>query len=511
MKKLLSLALFLASFTFVLAQTTNPITPWMFGNPIPLIRPVVSSSSVQIPSLASAGLCLTTNASGTLSTSACGGTPFTTSTLAGLTDTSWLLSSANNLLSITTSSAPSRVTFTATTTPTFSTVNGIPVSNFLTGFGTSTQVAFYNSSSTLTSSAGLIFDSITGNLGIGTTTPSYKLHVIGTSTAYGFLATNGSQGSPAYSFVNDPTMGIHRQASGVIDVDATTQIRFDLGNQATIMNFTTTGFDPTPDNSVSLGTSSSRFHDLNMAGTATVGTLGTGLVKSTSGVLGNATSGTDYQAPLGSNYVSSTSCGAGLSCSSTTGAITITNIGVQSLSVSATSGLAISSATGTPTLYNNGVTSTVAGTNITQTCNGGTCTINTTTTPSFTSITYPDSTKTSTGYKDFSVNVLNTSSTTPVGASSTIQKMYLTGMTLTLISCSTDGSSITLQSDYRASSTPQTYGTSTFTGLVCSSSGASTTTFSNANIPAGSVLNFWGSSVPNSTTTLRIYGRAKET
>ena len=133
-----------------------------------------------------------------------------------------------------------------------------------------------------------------------------------------------------------------------------------------------------------------------------------------------------------------------------------------------------------------------------------------TSTPSFTSVTYPDSTKTSTGYKDFSVNILNTSSTTPVGASSTIQKMYLTGMTLTLISCSTDGSSITLQSDYRASSTPQTYGTSTFTGLVCSSTGASTTTFSNANIPAGSVLNFWPSSVPNSTTTLRIYGRAKE-
>ena len=496
MKKILSLVLFLASFTFVLAQTTNPITPWMFGNPIPLIRPVVSSSSIQIPSLASAGLCLTTNASGTLSTSACGGTPFTTSTLAGLTDTSWLLSSANNLLSITTSSAPSRVTFTATTTPTFSTVNGIPVSNFLTGFGTSTQVAFYNSSSTLTSSAGLIFDSITGNLGIGTTTPSYKLHVIGTSTAYGFLATNGSQGSPAYSFVNDPTMGIHRQASGVIDVDATTQIRFDLGNQATIMNFTTTGFDPTPDNSVSLGTSSSRFHDLNMAGTATVGTLGTGLVKSTSGVLVNATSGTDYQAPISFPIpVASTS-----------------------LAVSATSGLALN----VNTLYNNGVTSTVAGTGISIAMNGGTATITNTGVTSIvagTNITISNATGTVTinstgGGSTTSTRLLAQWSPSYTSSTGTfydnLVQMYATStINYVLASVQTTGDSVTFNLYYSADGTATT--TNAFNVFSSDQTVTSTSTVS-LTINASStprnldVLKIRAYNASSTQLTLSIYG-----
>ncbi len=234
---------------------------------------------------------------------------------------------------------------------------------------------------------------------------------------------------------------------------------------------------------IGIGTSTPQT-PLHVIGQTTISSLGTGLVKSTAGLLGNATSGTDYQAPVSFPIpVASTS-----------------------LSVSATSGLALN----VSTLYNNGVTSTVAGTNITQSLTGGTVTINTTTTPSFTSVTYPDSTKQSTAYKYLAFNVYNTSSTTSVGASSTIQKIIYQASTLTQIDCSTDGSSITLQSDYRASSTPQTYGTSTFTGLVCSSTGASTTTFSNANIPANSVLNFWGSSVPNSTTTLRVNFVMKE-
>lgn len=178
-----------------------------------------------------------------------------------------------------------------------------------------------------------------------------------------------------------------------------------------------------------------------------------------------------------------------------------------SLSVAATSALAING----NVLYNNGVTSTVAGTNITQTTNGGTNTINTTTTPSFTSVTYSgDSTKQSTAYTTSAFNVINSSTTVASGASSTIQKLYFIPTTLSLVYCSTDGATVTLQSDYRTSSTPQTYGTSTFSGLACSSTGTSTATFTNANIPANSILNFWISSVANSTTTLRVTYKTKE-
>ena len=154
------------------------------------------------------------------------------------------------------------------------------------------------------------------------------------------------------------------------------------------------------------------------------------------------------------------------------------------------------------------VSSTAAGTNITVSNTTGAVTINTTTTASFTSITYPDTTKQSTAYKDLAFNVYNTSSTTAVGASSTVQKIFYKAMTLTQVDCSTDGSSITIQADIRSSSTPQTYGTSAFSGLVCSSTGVSTTT--SANISAGSLLNFWESGVPNSTTTLRVNFRVKE-
>ena len=185
--------------------------------------------------------------------------------------------------------------------------------------------------------------------------------------------------------------------------------------------------------------------------------------------------------------------------------VATSSLGLQPiLSTASTSSLAINN----NTLYNTGVTSTVAGTNITQSVNGGTVTINTTTTPSFTSITFPDSTKQSTAYRDLAFNVYNTSSTTAVGASSTVQKIFYKAMTLTQVDCSTDGSSITIQADIRSSSTPQTYGTSAFSGLVCSSTGVSTTT--SANISAGQVLNFWESSVPNATTTLRVNFRVKE-
>lgn len=55
----------------ILGDTIPTLSPWYFGSSN-LITTRGTSSNVQIPSLSSAGLCLKTNASGTLSTTACG-------------------------------------------------------------------------------------------------------------------------------------------------------------------------------------------------------------------------------------------------------------------------------------------------------------------------------------------------------------------------------------------------------------------------------------------------------
>ncbi|MBX7153318.1 MAG: hypothetical protein U0Y96_04805 [Candidatus Kapaibacterium sp.] len=48
----------------------------------------------------------------------------------------------------------------------------------VTGTGTSTQIAFWNSSSTLSSSSNLFWDNTNGRLGIGTSSPAQKLEVM---------------------------------------------------------------------------------------------------------------------------------------------------------------------------------------------------------------------------------------------------------------------------------------------------------------------------------------------
>jgi hypothetical protein len=63
------------------------------------------------------------------------------------------------------------------------------------GSGTSTQVAYWSGSSTLSSSSNLYWDNSNGRIGIGTSSPSYALHVNGTNAgAFGGYFKNTSAG-----------------------------------------------------------------------------------------------------------------------------------------------------------------------------------------------------------------------------------------------------------------------------------------------------------------------------
>lgn len=247
-----------------------------------------------------------------------------------------------------------------------------------------------------------------------------------------------------------------------------------------------------------------------LSSTAYTFAVGSGGIVITTSSLGTVT----FQ---NSGLLSLTVGASGLVLSSATGTPTLQFSGVSSLTGS--TGLVVSNSTGTITLQNSGLLSVSAGSNITVSSATGTPSIAVTSTPTFGTTTlstggvivFPDATRQTTAHKDYAFNVYN-ASTTQNGVSSTIQKLFIKASTLVQVDCSTDGASVTLVSDVRVSSTPQTYGTQTFngTGIVCTSAGATTSTFSNAAIAANTVLNFGINVVPNATTTLRVNFRTKE-
>ena len=197
--------------------------------------------------------------------------------------------------------------------------------------------------------------------------------------------------------------------------------------------------------------------------------------------------------PSASNVVNSLTGTTYLGVSSATGTVTLTNLGVHTLT--AGSNITVTSATGTPTLA---VTSTPTFTVITS----GTSTLN--------KVVFPDATTQTSAFKELGFNVSN--ATTSASATTTIQKQFLKAVTITQIDCSTNGANATIGADERASSTPDTLGTDVFNGgtLVCDSNGNSTSTFANATIAAGAVLNFDLDALANSTTSIRVYIQVKE-
>lgn len=117
-------------------------------------------------------------------------------------------------------------------------------------------------------------------------------------------------------------------------------------------------------------------------------------------------------------------------------------------------------------------------------------------------IIYPDATTQTTNFKDIGFNVLNATSTPT--ATTTIQKLFYFASTINQVYCSTSGSNISVSMDSRASSTPETQGTTLANSFTCTSGGFSTSTFSSTSIPALSLVNWNIVSTPNSTTTLRL-------
>lgn len=257
-----------ASVLLVSAQTSPSLSPWIYSSPSPLIKPVISSSSVQIPSLASAGLCLTTNASGTLGIGVCGSGSATT-TINGVSGPTFTFSSPSSTLHITSSTgnlyldlaslAISQFTnnagYLATTTGNWlGTLQGKNATDFAASSTVSSQWT--------SSSSDIYF--LGGRVGIGINTPDNALEVNGTAHILNNLYVNGNTSTTQLFVVATSSFpnGIWN-ANGSVGIGTTTPAT------ALVVN-----------------------------GAITQTSLGTGLVKSTLGVLGNATSGTDYQSPL---------------------------------------------------------------------------------------------------------------------------------------------------------------------------------------------------------------------
>ncbi len=75
----------------------------------------------------------------------------------------------------------------------------------------------YSSSGSLTSAPALYYDPVNDRLGIGTSSPSHKLHVAGAiRTNRGFLAADGTVGRPSYRFTYDANTGMFRPASDTL-------------------------------------------------------------------------------------------------------------------------------------------------------------------------------------------------------------------------------------------------------------------------------------------------------
>ena len=344
---------------------------------------------------------------------------------------------------------------------------------------TAGYIPFATSSISLTNSN--IFQS-GSNIGIGTTTPSFLLEVLGdlkinTSSTLGNIISgvwNGTAIGDSYisSASNWNTAYTDRLkwdggATGL--VAATGRTSLELGSMALLAN---------------TGSSS----------ITTIGTIGAGTWQGTA---------------IGDSYISSASnwnskatstltltAGSGL-----TGGGNLT--ADRTFTVGAGTGITVNA----DTIDNSGVLSLGTAT--------GTITLQSPLVMTSNVLSMPTSTTAVNGYlsatdwttfntRAIGFNVFN--ATTTATATTTIQKQLFQAMTITQITCATNGSNITIGADERASSTPDTLGTDVFNGgsLSCTSAGNSTSTFANATIAGNAILNFDLDSIPNSTTTLRV-------
>jgi hypothetical protein len=126
--------------------------------------------------------------------------------------------------------------------------------NAVTGSGTATQVAFFNTSSTLTSSTYLFYDPVNARLGVGTSIPSQLLHANGNIRIEGDIYdANNSAGSNG-NILTKTASGIEWAANNAVTGSGTaTQIAFWSGN--TTLSSNANLFWNSTDTKLGIGTS----------------------------------------------------------------------------------------------------------------------------------------------------------------------------------------------------------------------------------------------------------------
>lgn len=98
------------------------------------------------------------------------------------------------------------------------TLDDIAAGVVVSGSGVSGKVAFWTGGQSVGFDSTFHWDIVNRRLGIGTTSPSTKVQVVGTVRASGFSAADGTALSPSYYFANDGDVGLFRPSNNQIAI-----------------------------------------------------------------------------------------------------------------------------------------------------------------------------------------------------------------------------------------------------------------------------------------------------
>jgi hypothetical protein len=117
--------------------------------------------------------------------------------------------------------------------------------------GTGTTTAFTAGSVVFAGASGvysqdnsnLFWDDTNNRLGIGTSTPSNALQVVGTARASGFSGPDGTAGSPSYYFTNDTNSGMYSGGADTLSFSTggTSRMNIDSGGTVNVAGGVTWG------------------------------------------------------------------------------------------------------------------------------------------------------------------------------------------------------------------------------------------------------------------------------